>query len=319
MKALTLTEERTTDTLALTDLDVPEPGPGQVRLKVHACGLNPVDHKVAPGQSPGQVPGIDVAGTVDALGPGVTHATAGDRVVVHLEVAHGGGLAEYCLAPADVLAPIPESVSDADAAALPCAGMTAFQSVDRRLKVTGDDVVLVTAAAGGVGGFAVQLAALRGARVIGTASARNHDQVRELGADEVIDYRNEDVPTRVRELTGGRGVDAVVECVGTATELLPTLAFGGGLAAITGRPDWDAVRQFTTAPSVHEIALGAAHRHGDVRARRELRDMLVELLDLVVAGRLAPRVTHTFSLAEVPRAYGGLMDGHVTGKYVAVI
>lgn len=319
MKALVLSGDGTADTLTLTDLDVPEPGSDQVRLKVRACGLNPVDHKVAPGKSPGEILGIDVAGTVDALGPGVTHVAAGDRVVVHLDVTHGGGLAEYCLAPADVLAPIPESVSDTDAAALPCAGMTAYQSVDRRLKITRDDVVLVTAAAGGVGGFAVQLAAGRGARVIGTASARNHEAVRALGAAEVIDYRSEDVPTRVRELTDGRGVDAVVECVGTATELLPTLAFGGGLAAITGRPDWDAVPPFTTAPSVHEIALGAAHQHGDIRARAELRDMLGELLDLVVAGRLDPRVTRVWDLDEVPQAYAELMDGHVAGKFVAVI
>lgn len=320
MQALTLTEDLRADRLELTDVAVPDPGRGQVRIRVAAASLNPVDFKVAGSKQPGEVLGVDVAGTVDALGEGVeegSQARPGDRVAAHLDVAVGGGLAEYCLAPADVLAPVPDALSDAEAAALPCAGMTAHQAVDRRLHVAEGDTVLVTAAAGGLGGTAVQLAALRGARVIGTASARNHELVRALGADAMIDYHDRDVADQVRELTDGRGVDAIVESVGTATELLPVLAFGGGLAAIAGRRDWDAVPPFTTAPSVHDIALGAAHQHGDARARRDLKRMLTELFELTAAGRLDPRVTSTFELADVPDAYAELMDDHVVGKYVA--
>lgn len=322
MQALTLSDSLSAAELEFTDLPVPEPGPGQVRIKIAACGLNPVDFKVAESKRPGEVLGIDVAGTIDALGEGVAEhspARPGDRVAAHLDVSAGGGLAEYCLAPVDVLAPIPDALTDVEAAALPCAGMTAYQSVIRRLRITAGDTVLVTAAAGGVGGTAVQLAALRGARVIGTASARNHDLVRALGAAEMIDYHEGAVAEQVRELTGGRGVDAIVECVGSATELLPVLAFGGRLAAIDKRPEWDAVAPFTTAPSVHEIALGAAHQHGDQRARDELKTMLMELFELVAAGEIDPRVTATFELADVPGAYAELMAGHVVGKYVAEI
>lgn len=322
MQALVLKESLSASDLELIDAPAPEPGPGQMRVRVTACGLNPVDYKVAGDGRPGDIPGIDIAGTVDALGAGVSdnhRLRPGDRVAGHLDVTHGGGLAEYCLAPADVLAPVPDALSDVAAAALPCAGMTAYQSVDRRLRVGSGDTVLVTAAAGGMGGMAVQVAALRGSRVIGTASARNHELVKTLGADAMIDYHDGDVAQQTLELTDGRGVDAIVECVGTATELLPVLAFGGGLAAIAQRPDWDAVAPFTTAPSVHEIALGAAHQHGDQRARDELQTMLTELLELVAAGKLDPRVTATFDLADVPGAYAELMAGHVVGKYVAQI
>jgi NADPH:quinone reductase-like Zn-dependent oxidoreductase len=324
MHALVLDRPGTPDTLRRTDLPVPDPGPGQVRVKVEACGLNPVDHQLAAAGHPDwhwpHVLGLDVAGIVDATGPGVSGVRRGQRVAYHGDLRRAGGLAGCALADAAVLAEVPDRVDAVTAAALPCAGMAAYQAVVRRLRVGAGDTVLVTGGAGGVGGFAVQLAALAGARVLATASARNADHVRALGADEAIDYRTDDVAARVRALTGGRGVEAVVDTVGpdSATAHLGLLVHGGGLAAVAGRPDLTAVPPFTTAPSVHEIALGAAHSHGDLRARTDLSVMLTELLTLVADGRLDPMLNRTVPLEEVPAALTELSDRHVRGKLVAV-
>lgn len=322
MRALILDRCGQPSDLRFGDVPVPEPGPGRVRVSVEACGLNPADAKlVRNGNAAWEWPhimGLDVVGRVDRVGAGVGSVRPGQRIAYHGDLRHHGGLAEYAVTDAATLAVVPEGISAVDAAALPCAGMTAYQAVVRRLDVGADDTVLVTGAAGAVGGFAVQLAALAGARVIATTSAPNASEVRDLGASEVIDHRSENVMDRVRQLTGGDGVDAVVDTLGpeSAAENLRLLSFGGGLAAVAGRPDLTAIPPFTTAPSLHEIALGAAHAHGGVRARRELSTMLAELLDLVGAGRLSTRVRRTLELGEVPAALEQLLGGTVRGKLV---
>ncbi|MEY8038072.1 zinc-binding dehydrogenase [Saccharopolyspora cebuensis] len=308
--------------LRIGALPVPDPGPGQVRVRVEACGLNPVDYQVA-AAAPADwtfphVLGLDVVGVVDAAGEDVPDVRPGERVAYHGDLRRRGGFAEFALADAAVLAPVPAGVDPVSAACLPAAGMTAYQALVRRLHVGADDVVLITAAAGGVGGFAVQLARLLGARVLATASERNAEHVRRLGADEVIDYRVEDVAARVRELTGGRGVDAVVDTVGpeSATANLRLLAHGGGLAAVAGRPDPTAVAPFTLAPSIHEIALGAAYSSGDERSRADLPVMLAELLGLLEAGRVEPMLNRAVDLADLPAALDELAGRHVRGKLV---
>ncbi|MDR1188233.1 MAG: zinc-binding dehydrogenase, partial [Bifidobacteriaceae bacterium] len=264
---------------------VPAPGPGQVLVRVEAGGLNPVDYKIAAGGMPEwswpHILGADVVGRVESVGEGVGRPVPGDRIAYHGDLRTPGGFADFAITTADTVALVPSGVDAVTAAALPCAAMTAHQAVSRRLHVRAGQTVLVTAGAGGVGGFAVQLAARVGARVIATASAANADHVRHLGAETVLDYRSQDIPERVRRLTDGRGVDAVVDAVSpvSATSLLPVLAFGGGIAAVAGRPDLRTVPSFTTAPSVHEIALGAAHSHGDAAARADLATMLGELLE----------------------------------------
>ncbi|MBL1065211.1 zinc-binding dehydrogenase [Streptomyces sp. 7-21] len=322
MHALVLDRPGPPESLRRAELPLPEPGPGQVRIRVEACGLNPVDYQLAAAGHPDwtwpHVLGLDVAGTVDAVGEGVTRVRPGQRVACHGDLRRHGGLAAYTLADAAAVAGLPDGLDAASAAALPCAGMTAYQAVVRRLRVAEGDTVLVTGGAGGVGGFAVQLAALAGARVLATASAPNAAHVRALGAQEVIDYRTEDVPARVRELTGGRGVDAVVDTVGpdSATALLASLSFGGGLAAVAGRPDLAALPPFTTAPSVHEIALGAAYAHGGERDIADLSEMLSALAALAADGRLAPMLARTLPLSDAPAALAELAGRHVRGKLV---
>ncbi|MBA2810184.1 zinc-binding dehydrogenase [Streptomyces sp. KM273126] len=324
MRALVLDRPGPCDTLRLADLPVPEPGPGQVRIRVEACGLNPSDYQRAAHGIPEwtwpAVLGLDVVGIVDVLGPGVTNVRPGQRVAYHADIRERGGFAEYTLADAKVLAPVPAVIDPTDAAALPSAGLTAYQAVVRRLHVTAGDTVLVTGGAGGVGGFAVQLAALAGARVLATASAHNTAHVKGLGAEAVVDHRTEDVPSRVGELTDGRGVDAVVDTVGpdSATANLGLLVHGGRLAAIAGRPDLSVVPQFSMAPSLHEIALGAAYTVGDERSREQLSTMLTELLGMAADRRLDPMVTRTLPLEDVPTALTELSGRRVRGKLVQV-
>jgi NADPH:quinone reductase-like Zn-dependent oxidoreductase len=309
----------------VADRPVPEPGPRQVRVRVRSCGLNPVDHESAargvPGWSWPHVPGLDVAGVIESLGPGVTRWQVGDRVAYHGDLRREGGFAEYAIADAMVLARIPDRVSDFAAAALPGPGMSAWQAVVRRLHVSKVDTVLVTGAAGGVGGFAVQLAAATGADVLATAAAPGHERIHALGARAVIDYRTENVATRVRALTDGRGVDAVIDTIGpdSATLALGLVVHGGGVACVGGRADLDVVPPFTTAVSVHEIAPGAAYSHGDELARSRLASDLGELLSLVAGGRLDPMVSWTLTLDEVPATLAHLSRRPVTGKLVTAM
>lgn len=322
MRALVLDQPGPCDTLRMADLPVPDPGPGQVRIRVEACGLNPSDYQRAAHGIPEwtwpAVLGLDVVGIVDELGAGVTNVRTRQRVAFHADIRERGGFAEYALADAQVLAPVPAGLDPAVAAALPSAGMTAYQAVVRRLHVTAEDTVLVTGGAGGVGGFAVQLAAMAGARVLSTASAGNAAYVQGLGAEAVVDHRTEDVASRVREVTEGRGVDAVVDTVGpdSATTNLGLLVHGGRLAAIAGRPDLGVVPPFSMAPSLHEIALGAAYTVGDERARGQLSTMLTELLSMAADGRLDPMLTRTVALEDVPAALTELSGRRVRGKLV---
>lgn len=322
MRALVLDQPGAPNTLYLSDLPAPEPGAGQVRIRVLACGLNPSDYQRAHYGMPGwewpAVLGLDVVGLVDELGEGVEGVESGQRVVFHTSTNARGGLAEFTLADAAVLAHVPDEVDSVSAAALPSAGMTAYQAVVRRLRVSQEDTVLVTAGAGGVGGFAVQLAAAAGATVIATEAAQNGARALELGASVALDFRNDDIPTRVRELTAGRGVDGVVDTVGSesATANLSILAHGGGIAAIAGRPNLDALAPFGIAPSVHEIALGAAYFMDDPRSVQQLSRMLEHLLDLVAHKELDPMVARVLSLEEVPVALTELSERRLHGKSV---
>ncbi len=324
MKAVVLDKPGSPSSLYLSDIAVPEPGAGEVRVKVQAVGLNPVDYKMAAGGHAAWrypfVLGLDVAGTVDKIGPGVGGFEVGDCVFYHGNLSRPGGFAEYVVTVAHVLARIPDGVSFVDAAALPCAGLTAYQALHRRLHIEAGQTVLVQAGAGGVGGFAVQLAAQAGARVITTASAGNHDFVRGLGAEEAIDYRQEDVHNRVMEWSGGEGVDAVVDTLGgeSATEGTKMLAFGGGLTAVAGLPDFAQV-PFHKAISLHQILLGGAYFNGGYKAQVDLSHMGEEMIAMVAVGKIGAMVGRVIPLEEVPVGLDALAGRHVRGKIVAEV
>lgn len=325
MKALVLDKPGSPDTLYVADMPVPQPGAGEVRVKVHAAGLNPADYKFAArGFATWKYPfiiGMDVAGIIDEVGPEVAGWKVGDAVYYHGNLSKPGGFAEWHVTPAHTIAPLPDKLSFAEAAALPCAGFTAYQVLYRKLHVQPDRTILIHAGAGGVGGFAVQLAKQSGLRVISTCSAKNFEFVRQLGADEVIDYNTEDVAARVREITNGRGVDAIVDNVSSAsaTAGLELLAFGGAIACVVGLPDFSQLKSFGKAISIHDVALGGAYLSGDRKAQEDLGQMGRELGAIASENKIDPMLTEIVSLAGIPDALLRLSQRHVRGKIVAKI
>lgn len=325
MRALLLPQPGDVETMHVGEIPADTPGPGEVRVTMYASGLNPSDFQRAGYNMPGAtypfILGIDVAGTVDAVGAGVSGFEVGDRVACHNDIRRRGGFAEYAVVDAAALARVPDGVTFAAAAAVASAGLTAYQAVDRRLQIGPADTVLITGAAGGVGGYATQLAKHRGARVIAVDAGDREEFVRSLGADVFIDYRTEDTAQRVAEATGGRGVDAVLDTAGTvsATANLRLLAFAGRIATTAGAPDLTTINPVDTGLSWHAIATGIAHLNGNDRDKAELAAMLCEVLDLVRAGDLDPMLSTTITLEEVPAMLAGMSRFEVRGKAVAII
>jgi NADPH2:quinone reductase len=325
MKALLLDHPGSPDTLYVSEVPEPQPAAGEVRVNVHAAGLNPADYKFAQrGVSRWKYPhilGLDVAGVIDAVGEGVSQWQVGDAVYYHGDLSKPGGFAESAIASAHAISPLPEQVSFNEAAALPCAGFTAYQALHRKLHVESGQTILVQGGAGGVGGFAVQLAAAAGLQVIATCSAENAEWVRQLGAAAVLDYHTEDIPLKVHEITQGRGVDAIVDTVGSATATvgLDILAFGGGIACIAALPDLSHFHSFGKALSVHDIALGGAYVSGDRIAQEELAHLGQKLGALVSDRTISPMLQEVIGLEDIPEALTRLSQRHVRGKIVAQI
>ncbi len=325
MKALVLDKPGTPETLYVKEMPEPQPQEGEVLVKVMAAGLNPADYKLMRrGISTWQYPhilGLDVAGIIDAVGPNVSEWQVGDAVYYHGDLSKPGGFAELAIAKAHAIAPLPQNLSFVEAAALPCAGFTAYQVLHRKLHVQPDQTILIQGGGGAVGGFSVQLAALAGLQVISTCLSGDFEWVRKLGAAEVIDYETEDVAARVREITNGRGVDAIVDTVSSdnATAGLELLAFGGGIACVAALPDLSKLQSFGKAISVHDVALGGAYLSGDFKAQRDLAQIGKELGDLASAGQIDPMLGAVIKLEEIPQALQRLSQGKVRGKIVAQI
>lgn len=291
----------TTDGLRAVQMRPPTPGPGQVRLAVRAAGVNPFDWKVLLGWMRDQVPldlpaglGSDVAGIVDAVGEGVSEFSIGDEV---LGSSITPSFAQFALAdpanltlkPADVPWPVAGSLSGA--------GGTALNVVDR-LKVSEGETLLIHAAAGGVGTFAVQIAVARGVRVIGTAGERNHGLLHEFGAIPVS--YGEGLVDRVRAVAPD-GVDAVLDASGRG-EIPDSIELAGGPDRVL------TIAAFDAADKGVQIHLGRAAETRELRA----------LLDLVEVGRLRVPVSRTYGLTEVGAALDASHAGHVSGKIVIV-
>ena len=323
MKALILEKPGSPDHLKIADQPVPEPAPDEIRVKVMAVGLNPVDYKTAEWGHPSwqwpHILGLDVAGTVDVVGSGVTSWRPGDRVFYHGDLSKPGGYAEFTIAPAHIISRIPENVTFEDAAAIPCAGYTAWQILSRKIPVRQGQTLLVHGGAGGVGGFAVQMGRLLDLKVITTCSGVNFLAVKDLGADHSIDYRCEDVTVRIMEITNGRGVDIAINTIDSdsATEDMNRLAFGGHLACVAGLPDFNRIEPFMRAISIHESALGGAHLSEDRVAQSDLAEMGKELIKLVQDGKISSMLSKLVSLEEIPQALADLSRRHVRGKIVA--
>jgi len=326
MKAVLLDKPGPPSSLRIGEADIPVPGKEEALVRVYATSLNPVDYKVA---SQGyhlwgypHILGVDVAGVVEAVGEGVKNWRAGDKVFYHTTWRRPGSYAEFNVAPAHTFAAIPRGISFEQAAELPVAGLTAYSALYRRLHISEGDIALVHAAAGGVGGFGVQLAKVAKALVIGTCSGHNKDYVKGLGADEVIDYRSEDLFKRVNEIVGERGVDAIVDTVGPSNGVdnLKLLGPEGGVAFIAGLPDLSVVPDLPYSISIHDIGLGGVLASPAFRRRQEdLGKMAAELMKLVEDKKIRSIATEQITLQEIPGALERLSGGHVRGKIVVKI
>ncbi|MFE1243168.1 zinc-binding dehydrogenase [Fictibacillus sp. NPDC058756] len=325
MKALLLEDKNMWREMKVSETEKPAPGPGEVLVKVKAAGLNPVDYKTATNGNPNwsypHILGVDAAGVIEETGEGVSEFQIGDRVFYHGNLTKKGGFAEFAVTTAHTVARIPDVLSFEDAAALPCAGMTAYQALVRKMNLQSGETILIHGGAGGVGGFAIQLAKNIGAKVITTCSPENEEYVKELGADYVIFYKTENVHARILEITENAGVNAVLDTVScdNATDSLKSIAFNGRIAFIAGNPDYSAVKPFSQALSFHEIALGAAHFSNNIEAQKDLAAMNEELANLVVESKLSTMISEKITLEEVPAALIKLSERHVKGKIVAVI
>jgi NADPH:quinone reductase-like Zn-dependent oxidoreductase len=294
--------------LDVTDIDEPKIGPDWVKIAVRASSVNPVDWKIATGGLDAVldtyfpvVPGWDVAGVVEEVGPSVTELEVGDEVFgyVRKDAVQGGTYAEKVGAPIRTVAKKPANASFEEAAAIPLAGLTAFQALVHRLDVGADDVVLVHAASGGVGSFAVQIARSLGARVIGTASERNHDYLRELGAEPVT--YGDGLVERVRELAPD-GVTAVLDLSGADLDTTPHVLAEGSKGRVASIID----------PAVKELG-------GHYVFVRPDADDLDELAALFDDGALKVEIAQTFALAETQQAWDLSQEGHTRGKIVITV
>ncbi|MEU2202704.1 NADP-dependent oxidoreductase [Isoptericola sp. NPDC019482] len=304
MRAITYSRFGGADVLELTDQPDPKPGADVVVVRVRAASVNPVDWKVRQGYLDGLfdtqfpvVPGWDVAGVVEQVGLDTPEYEVGDEVYgyVRKDWVHGGTFAELVAAPVRTLARKPVSLSFEEAAAVPLAGLTAYQTI-LRSGVREGQTVLVHAAAGGVGSFAVQIARSLGARVIGTASESNHDFLRSLGA-EPVSY-GDGLADRVRALAPD-GVDVALDYVGgdAVATSVALLAPGGTVTSITD----------ATARTEH------GGQYVWVRPSSADLEALGALID---AGKVGVEVGQVFDLADAADAHRASETGHGRGKIV---
>lgn len=291
------------EVLVLEEAPRPQAAAGEVLIRVLAAGVNPLDWKVRAGHVKEWmkhrlplIPGWDVAGVVEAVVPGVTAFKAGDAVYGMLDFLRNGAYAEYVATGALNLALKPNSIGHIQAGAVPLASLTAWQSLFEVAGLKSGQTVLIHAAAGGVGHFAVQFAKWKGAKVIGTASAGNEGFLRELGADEVIDYH----ATRFEEAV--HDADVVLDTIGGDTQLRSwqVLKKGGILVATLGITSPEAGRQYGVRGEGVMVHPDAAQ--------------LSQIAALIDAGDLKPALSSVLPLAEAARAHELSQTGHARGK-----
>jgi NADPH:quinone reductase-like Zn-dependent oxidoreductase len=299
MHAVAIHETGGPDVLRYEEVERPEPGEGEVLIRVHAASVNPLDWKIRRGLRPKPLPAVlgnDVSGTVEISR--AEEFAAGDEV---FGFARSGGYAEYATALAASVARKPAGITHEQAAALPVAGLTAWQALFDRGGLERGGSALVAGAAGGVGHFAVQFAKHAGAHAVGTGSTRNRDFVLGLGADQYVDYTTQDVAEVVRD------VDVAFDTVGgeTTQSLLATVRDGGALVTIANAPP--------------EQAAAERGARAELLMMSPSPEQLTRIAELVAAGDVHVEIAETFPLSEVRRAHTLSESGHTRGKIILAV
>jgi NADPH:quinone reductase-like Zn-dependent oxidoreductase len=313
VRAIAVREWGDRSKLELIEHDMPPVAPDGVLVRVKAAGVNPVDAKIRGGYMAQALPfhfpvilGWDVAGVVEEVGMAVTWFKPGDRAYGYIRRHHlqFGTYAEYVTAPEGFFAHMPAELSFEEAAALPLSSLAAHQSLEA-VGLRGGETLFIGGGAGGVGHVATQLAVARGARVVATASERNHDFLRELGA-EPLDYAAEDLPARVRDLLTDSGADAALDLFGgdAREQAFASLRPGGRLVSVA-RP----------APEPRN----GHHEVHYIFVRPSGYDLGEHITPLVQEGSLRPHVEEAFPLERAADAHERIEGGHVRGKLVLTV
>lgn len=323
MRAILCKEYGPPESLVLEDVPDLVAGPGKVVLDVKACGVNFPDTLIIQGKYQFKPempfsPGGEVAGVVREVGAGVTHAKVGDRVIAF---TGAGGFAEQVAADAAAVIPMPDGMDFATASGFVMTYGTSYHALVDRAQVREGETVLVLGAAGGVGLTAVELGKQLGARVIAAASSKKKLEVcRDYGADETIDYSTEDVRARIKELTGGAGVDVVYDPVGgdLAEPVLRSTAWGGRYLVI-GFAAGDIPRvplnlALLKGCSIVGVFWGAFVQREPARNAEHLRTLATWWSE----GRIKPLVSQTYPLEQAARALNDMLERKVVGKVVLV-
>jgi NADPH:quinone reductase-like Zn-dependent oxidoreductase len=298
------------EVLEAVDVPRPTPGNGELLVRANAASLNPVDGKTRRGQGiPYDFPfsvGWDFAGVVEELGEGVEGFAVGDRVYGLVNFPQEAGYGEYVVAPAAHWAPSPTAIDDVHAAAVPLAALTALKAYREVADLRPGQRVLVHAAGGGVGHFAVQIAKILGADVVATASPEKESFVKELGADEVVDYRAHPFT----ESLAGREIDLVLDLIGGQNAIESVkVTRPGGLVIPVPSGSRDGVVEAAKAAGVRAEGMMVAPNGAALR----------EIAAWIDAGELVPAVSETFALADIADAHRSLDTGHTLGKIVVTI
>ncbi|MGN7989657.1 NADP-dependent oxidoreductase [Pedobacter sp. 22226] len=305
MKAVRIHEFGGSEVLSIDEIPVPQPAPDEVLIKVHATSVNPVDWKIREGQRkekfPAKLPltlGWDVSGTIEDLGEKVSAFRKGDEVYGRPDPTKNGAYAEYIVVKANIISIKPASIGHTEAAAVPLAGLTAWQGLFDHGLLKAGQKVLIHAAAGGVGTYAVQFAKWKGAHVIGTASNANADFLKRLGVDEVIDYKMEDFEKVLSD------VDLVLDTIGGETQLksLNVLKAGGRIIT-TLMPEFITEAK---AKNVHIIGFTA----------QSIPGQLTEIATLIDSGKVKPVIEKVLPFTSAKQAQTESEQGHTRGKIV---
>lgn len=312
MKAVYFEEFGGPEKLKIGNLPIPTPGADEIKIKVHYTAVNPVDWKIRQGYLKDRiphafplVPGWDVAGVVEEIGKNVTQFKKGDKVFAYCRkpVVQWGTYAEYFCFGAENFALIPSNISFAQAAAIPLAGLTAWQVLFDVAKIKKGETIFIPAGAGGVGSLAIQFCKQAGVHVITTASTNNHDYLKRLGADEIIDYHNQNVVQQIKTLAPN-GVDVVFDILGgqSLKDSYQVLKRGGRLVSIVEPPSEQLDKQYGVHGYYHFVAPNGKQ--------------LQQIADLIQNGKVQPVNIQEMTLNQAAEAQSLNQERHVQGKIV---
>lgn len=321
MKAWVHYETGGPETLKLEDQPLPKPQQGELLVRNHAIGLNPVDWKFIlwghPVWSWPHIPGVDGTGEVVGIGPGVSHIASGTRVAYHNDLLRQGSFAEYTVIPARAAIPLPASIPYAVAATIPCPVLTAIQAVEKVPLEPGANV-LVTGASGAVGGALVQLARRRGWITHAVCSKAEASRVLRLGAASTTDYRQPGWKEMWADRIKSQSLQAIFDMVSGshAASLVSLLEANGHLVCIQDRQETAPLAAFTTTVSLHEVGLNALHGYGTDRQWGQLVGKGARAAEEISKGEFDPQVIEVAPFAELPHALERLKTGPNPGNRV---